>query len=232
MSDSDIYDLSVDWESRDEGSEELLESIPTELIDEGDVLYQQGNAPVEFSIIRLGKIEVAKQAPDGSRSVLKILGPGEPVGAMAVINDFDYPATVKALQDTIVYRFSAELLPSIQQEAPQWWAENLSKAAGRISDLADRLESINTQEVAARISKQLCKLAEKHGSRENGDVLIDTKITRQMLADMVGCRVESAIRTMSKWEKNGIIRTEKSRITLKKPGKLYSIAGESVPEDF
>jgi CRP-like cAMP-binding protein len=232
MPKADIFDLSVAWDSHDEGTEELLEAIPTELVEEGNVLYSQGDSPIEFSVIRHGKIEVSKQAPDGSRSILEILGPGEPVGAMAVVNNFNYPATVKALQDTIVYRFTADLVPDIQEEAPKWWAECLGTAANRITDLADRLESINTQEIEERLAGQLCKLAEEHGQRTSDGVLLDTKITRQMLADMIGCRVESAIRTMSQWEKNGVIRTEESKITVKQPEKLYSLTDKCPPEDF
>lgn len=232
MAKPDIYDLSVEWESRDEGSEELLEAIPTELIETDEVLYQQGDHPVEFSIIRHGKMEVSKQAPDGSRSILKILGPGEPVGAMAVVNNFKYPASVKALEDTIVYRIAADLVPELQESAPIWWSDCLSTAANRISDLADRLESLNTQDIDERLSRQLCKLAEEDGVRVEEGIRIDMKLTRQMLADMIGCRVESAIRQMSKWEKKGIISTDESRITIRKPERLFSLAGKSPDIDF
>jgi CRP-like cAMP-binding protein len=232
MGRTDIYDLSVALDERNEGSEELLNAIPTELIAENTALYEQGNSPVEWSLIRHGKMEVAKQAPDGSKSLLEILGPGEPVGLMAVINNFDYPATVKALEDTIVYRITAELTPEIEEQAPGWWSETIGTAAKRITDLADRLESINTQEIAPRLSRQLCKLAEEHGEMKDGSITINTKLTRQMLADMVGCRVESAIRTMSKWEKKGIIRTNESLVTIHNPGKLYSMAEMEPPQDL
>lgn len=232
MSKSGVYDLQMQIESRDEGSPELFEAIPTELVKGDSVLYRQGDAPVEFSIIRHGKLKVSKQAPDGTRSVLEILGPGEPAGAMAVINNFDYPATVKAIEDCIVYRIADNLIPTIQDEAPTWWAECLGKAANRILDLADRLESIKTQDVDERLAKQLCNLAEEYGERRNSEIVLNTKLTRQMLADMVGCRIESAIRAMSVWEKKGVISTEQSMITLKHPENLHSIAGKNVPRDF
>lgn len=232
MGKTDIYDLSVELDKRGEGSEELLNAIPTELIEENTALYQQGNSPVEWSLIRHGKMEVAKQAPDGSKSILEILGPGEPVGLMAVINNFDYPATVKALEDTIVYRITADLTPDIEEQASGWWSETIGTAAKRITDLADRLESINTQEIAERLGQQLCKMAEEHGELKDGSIKIDMKLTRQMLADMIGCRVESAIRTMSKWEKKGIIQTNESLVTIKQPGKLYSMAGLEPPADL
>lgn len=219
-----LYDLSVEWESRGEGSEELLNAVPTDRVRAEETLYRQGDAAVEFSIIKLGTVEVARQSEDGSKSILKILGPGEPVGAMAVLNDFPYPANVKALDETVVYRFSADILPEIQNQCPRWFSDVLAGAAQRITDLADRLESLNTRNVAGRLARELLQLADKHGVEENGSLRIDTRVTRQMLADMVGCRVESAIRTMSKWEQKGHIQTDESVITIRNPDWLRSRA--------
>lgn len=210
----EVYDLSVDWETREEGSEELLEAIPTELIGKKEELYRQGDPPVEFSVIKLGSMQVSKQSPDGSHTLLEIPGPGEPVGAMAVMNQFPYPATVVALKDTIVYRFSADLVPRIQSEAPRWFSEKLGEAARRIVDLADRLQSMTTRDVKSRLAEQLCQLADKYGEQTEQGLRIDTRVTRQMLADMVGCRVESAIRQLSHWEQKGIIKTDDSHITI------------------
>lgn len=220
----DLYDLSVEWDTRDEGSEELLERIPTERVAAEELLYRQGDAPVEFSVVKLGTVEVAKRAEGGEKSILKILGPGEPVGAMAVVNNFPYPANVKALKDTIVYRFSADLLPDVRERCPTWFSDVLAGAARRITDLADRLESINTRDVAGRLARELLQLADKHGVNEDGGLRIDTRVTRQMLADMVGCRVESAIRQMSQWEQAGHIRTDESIITIRDPGWLRARA--------
>jgi CRP-like cAMP-binding protein len=53
-----------------------------------------------------------------------------------------------------------------------------------------------------------------------------------MLADMIGCRIESAIRQMSQWEKDRGISTDESRITILRPDKLYSLAGKTPDIDF
>lgn len=224
MPEGDVYDLEVEWQSRAGDGEDLLEKIPTELLEEGEVLYEQGNPPVEFSLIKVGKLEVAKYSPDADKTILGIFGPGEPVGALAVINEFPYPARVTALQDTIVYRFSADLLPEIQEAFPAWFSECVGQTAGRMNNLASRFQSMTTRDVEGRLSQQLYQLAERYGEEVENGVRINTKITRQMLADMVGCRVESAIRKLSEWEQDGLIKTEQSIITIVDPHRLHSLA--------
>lgn len=226
MAETDVYDLEVEWDERGGDGEELLEKIPTELLEEGDVLYEQGNTPVEFSLIKVGKLEVAKYSPDAEKTILGIFGPGEPVGALAVINEFPYPARVTALGDTIVYRFSADLLEDVQQKFPAWFSECIGQTAGRMNNLASRFQSMTTQDIEGRLSQQLYELAEKYGKDVEDGIKIDTKMTRQMLADMVGCRVESAIRKLSEWEQEGLITTDQSLITVTDPHRLHSLANE------
>jgi CRP-like cAMP-binding protein len=227
MSNDDVYDLEVEWESREGDGSDLLEKIPTELLDEGDVLYEQGNSPVEFSLVKVGKIEVAKYSPDADKTILGIFGPGEPVGALAVINEFPYPARCTALQDTIVYRFSADLLEEVQQTFPAWFSECVGQTAGRMNNLADRFQSMTTKDVEGRLGQQLYQLVEKYGTEVEDGIKIDTKMTRQMLADMVGCRVESAIRKLSEWEQEGLIKTDQSIITVTDPPRLHSLVSET-----
>ncbi|MFB6346209.1 MAG: Crp/Fnr family transcriptional regulator [bacterium] len=226
MSERELYDLEVEWEQREGNKEELLEKIPTELLEEGDVLYEQGNPPVEFSLVKVGKVEVAKYSAEADKTILGIFGPGEPIGALAVINEFPYPARVTALQDTIVYRISGDLVEQLQEEFPAWFSECIGQTAGRMNNLASRFQSMTTQDIGGRLSKQLCDLIEQYGQEVEDGIKIDTKITRQMLADMVGCRVESAIRKLSEWEQKGLISTDESFITITDPHRLSSIASE------
>ena len=220
-----LYDLSVEWDAWDGDGGELLESIPTELLDEGEILYEQGGTPVEFSLIKTGKMEVAKYSPNADKTIIGIFGSGEPVGALAVINNFKYPARVTALQDTIVYRISGDLVERIQQTFPGWFSECIGQTAVRMNDLADRFQSMTTKNVAGRLSQQLLQFAEKYGEQTEEGIKINTKLTRQMLADLVGCRVESAIRQLSQWEQKGIIRTDQSVITITNPPQFRTLAG-------
>lgn len=220
MTETNLYDLEVEWKEREEFDEDLFESIPTEHIDAGEILYEQGKDPIEFSVVKIGRLQVAKQSTEGSQSILGLFGPGEPVGALAVINNFPYPANVKAIKPSVVYRFTADLVPELKETVPDWFSDCIGQTAERFTDLVDRFQSMTTKDLESRLADYLWKLAEKHGVEEENGILVDTKLTRQMLADMVGCRVESAIRRLSEWEQDGLIKTTESRIKLKKPNAI------------
>jgi CRP/FNR family transcriptional regulator len=60
----------------------------------------------------------------------------------------------------------------------------------------------------------MLKLSEKVGVDEGGYRKIDFPLTRQEIAEMVGTTVETCIRTMSKFQKKGMVKSAKGRISI------------------
>ncbi|MDQ7055705.1 MAG: helix-turn-helix domain-containing protein [Persephonella sp.] len=61
------------------------------------------------------------------------------------------------------------------------------------------------------------------GKEENGKTVIRAPITRQDLAEMTGTTVETAIRIMSRWKKEGIVNTERGKIEILDPDYLEDL---------
>jgi CRP-like cAMP-binding protein len=59
-----------------------------------------------------------------------------------------------------------------------------------------------------------------------GAVRITIPLSRQDIADMAGTVIETAIRTMSKFQKQGFIETREGHIILLRPHQLVAIAEE------
>ena len=77
------------------------------------------------------------------------------------------------------------------------------------------------------MARVLLRLASAAGERlEGGAVRITLPLSRQDIADMAGTVIETAIRTMSKFQKQGLIETREGRIVLLKPHRLVAIADE------
>ena len=64
------------------------------------------------------------------------------------------------------------------------------------------------------------------GRSERGGTFIPLSLSRQELADMTGTTIETCIRIMSRWGKEGIVRTEKDGFVLVSRRDLDSIASE------
>ncbi|HVS33918.1 MAG TPA: helix-turn-helix domain-containing protein, partial [Thermoanaerobaculia bacterium] len=68
--------------------------------------------------------------------------------------------------------------------------------------LADMTGSMESR--AARLFRTL---AERGGARRDDGVFIPMALSRQEIADLVGTTLETAIRLMSRWQREGVVLT-------------------------
>ena len=77
-----------------------------------------------------------------------------------------------------------------------------------------------------RFARLFLKLAADMGRQERGGVLVPLALSRQELADMTGTTIETAIRIMSRWGKQQIVRTEKDGFVVLDRAALENLSAE------
>jgi CRP-like cAMP-binding protein len=65
------------------------------------------------------------------------------------------------------------------------------------------------------------------GQKSANGVFIPIALSRQEIADLVGTTVETAIRILSRWQKEGIVETEKKGFRIPDPSALAATGEES-----
>ena len=78
--------------------------------------------------------------------------------------------------------------------------------------------------VEARFARLFLKLAEQIGRLDRGGIFVAMPLTRKELADLTGTTIETTIRTMSRWQKDDVMRTEKDGSVIVDRSSLESTA--------
>ncbi len=192
-----------------------------------DVIFREGDQPEWFHILTKGKLKITKLSYEGKEIILEIINAPDFFGGLAVLRGFPYPANAIALEECEVLKIPGELFKRLVERYPSMGREILSSVIDRIRTTQETLKNIALERVDQRIASQLIRLSEKYGKTMKEGILIDVKLTKQELADMVGTTVETAIRTMSKFKKNNLITEKNGRIIIKDIEGLRSLKGES-----
>jgi CRP/FNR family transcriptional regulator len=79
----------------------------------------------------------------------------------------------------------------------------------RLIELTQRIAEVAGGRVEERFAHLFLKLGERLGRAEGKGVAIPLRLSRQDLADLSGTTIETAIRVMSRWGKQGVLLTEK-----------------------
>jgi hypothetical protein len=74
---------------------------------QGDTIFRQGEPGQHVYVIKSGNVEVVHMRPGGQHEVLKVLGPGDHFGEMALLGKAPRNATIRAVSPTRVFKMSS-----------------------------------------------------------------------------------------------------------------------------
>ncbi len=219
----DIRDIPIFNTLSPKDAKELSPYLLTEKIQKKETIFSEGDPSEWLYIVEKGKVKITKLSHEGKEIILEIISPMDFFGGIAVLRGFPYPANAVAMEDTEVLKISRKNLLSIMDRFPSLMYCMATNIGDRIKGSHETLKSIALEKVEARIASLLIKLSDKAGEKTPEGVMINMKLTKQDIAEMVGTTVETSIRTMSKLTKAGLVSTKAGKIIIRDLEKLRSL---------
>jgi CRP-like cAMP-binding protein len=192
--------------------------------EKGEVIFREGEPADRIHFVHIGRVKVVKAA-GGRDVIIEILGPGEPVGAVAVFEKRPFPASAVALEPSGLLSIPEREFFQLIENRPQMMRHLLAGLTYRLMMVNKRLADM-TGSAEARASRLFLTLADRVGTRRDRGVFIPLPLSRQEIADLIGTTLETAIRLMSRWQKDEIVVTEKSGFFLPSVDALRSVSTE------
>jgi CRP/FNR family transcriptional regulator, cyclic AMP receptor protein len=154
--------------------------------------------PGEFLYIILsGTVKVFVPQRDGDEVIVAILGPGDPVGEMSVIDRSGRSASVITLEETRVLWMDQSSFQEAVQTMPVLAQNLIGILNNRLRTSTGQIQALAALDVQQRVIRQLLSFAARYGQPANfGKTLIPIRLTQSDLAGLVGAsrkRVNQAI---------------------------------------
>jgi CRP/FNR family transcriptional regulator len=191
-----------------------------------DYIFFEGDPPSWLGVVLEGRVKMIKHSEAGKNVVLGVISPGEMLGEVAVFNGEPYPATAQAMEPTVVATIHQDDYLRLLNQYPALALRVIEELGRQLREAQDMIKSMAIERVERRIARILLKLAATTGSSSEDDIVIELPLTRQDIAEMAGTTVETAIRTMSKFRKQGLVRTKRGQVIILEPHQLVKIAEE------
>jgi CRP-like cAMP-binding protein len=190
-------------------------------------IFFEGDPPDFLYVIWMGRVKLVRHSIDGRDVVLDVLGPGRLFGEVAVFEGAPYSQTAQAMEEVAVIAIARNDYLDLLQRFPILALAVINDLGRRLRVVNDLVQSLAVDRVERRIARALLRLALYNGTPTRDGAMIQMRLTRQDLADMTGTTVETAIRVMSRFRKQGWITTQRGRVVIRQPEQLDLVANQN-----
>ncbi len=171
-----------------------------------------------------GRIKLTQVSLDGQQVMLGYLGAGREFGVIALLDNATYPVSAQTVGESHLLVWDRLTLNDLADEIPMIARNALRIMARQIQYFQKRIQELSTQRVERRVARTLLRLAQQVGRKVEQGVLIDLPLTRQDLAELSGTTLFTVSRIIKGWETQGLVISQRERITILFPHGLVKIA--------
>jgi len=195
-------------------------------LERDQVIFLEEDEAEYVYIVVGGKVKIVKQAAGGKEMILEIFGPGDVFGGAALLLS-RHPATAVCMEPGTLLCLPHPDYLALLKRFPPMALQVIELLRQRLREAHQAIRALAAERVETRVARLLFKLADKTGVPSPGGIQLALHLTRQDIADMVGCTLETAIRVLSRWQKEGLIKTEEGVITILNRQELERLLGAS-----
>ena len=167
-------------------------------------------------IILSGTVKIHIEQADGTDVIIAILGAGDTVGEMSLLDNAGRCANVVTLEESTLLWMDRSAFQESLRKFPAITFNLARILAGRLRLANEQIQSLATLEVESRVARQILAFADLYGKTEaNGDILIPIRLTQSDMAGLVGASRERINHVMVSYKQRKYISVDHDhRITI------------------
>jgi CRP-like cAMP-binding protein len=189
----------------------LVGLLRRETLRKAETLFRQGDEGIALYLIVQGRVKISVSRRLDSVT-LAILGPGEFLGEMALLDGLPRSADAIALEETHLYALNRGDFVSFlinNEKAVKAVLAALSLRLRRTNDLLAEMCFLN---LSVRLAQKLVELAERQGPTQNDPHEYRLEISQQEFGNMLGVSRESINKELKPLRDRGIVSISRNCI--------------------
>jgi len=186
------------------------------------MVFSEGEPCAGLFVVESGSVRIFKSSAGGREQVLSIEGPGGSIAELPVFDGGNYPASVIAIDDTVLLFVSRQDFQALCLTHPQVSLKVLKVVGGRLRRLVGIIEELSFTTVRHRLSAYLLRMAKKEGRKVARGVEITLPTNNQELAAQIGTVRELVSRNLSRLQAEGLISIDGRTLVIRDMKTLES----------
>jgi len=199
-------------------------------VSRGRVLFRQGEPAEALYVVLVGSFKLTQEDKHGHEALVRFVGPGAVMAAVALVPGHTYPVTAKAAEPAAVAFWHQRELAELCRRYPALQLAATAQVAEHMREMQERFLELASARVEQRLARCVVRLASQLGQRTPEGLVLTVPVSRQDLAAMAGTTLYTVSRILSHWESQNLVRAGRQRLLLRDPHALVVLA-EELPEE-
>lgn len=175
-------------------------------LEKGEQLFELGDPSDGCYTVLEGVFKISIPVADGKETLLNILGAGDVIGEIGLIDSQPRSAAATALKASILAFLPARDFKHVANTNPEIYLHMLQVLSARVRTSTEAAMMQTTLPLHGRLAHVFLRLAEGFGENlEGGRILIRHKCTQEDLARMTGSARENINRQIKGWVDDGCL---------------------------
>jgi CRP-like cAMP-binding protein len=203
----------------------LFRGLPSELYErvaglcqprrlaKGQVLFRQGEAGDALFGIISGQLRVSANSVDGQEFHLNVVGAGEVLGEIALLDGGDRTASVMATRDSMIFALPRASFLKLVEEEPRLAVHLLTLLCERVRWTSDIVEDVAFRSVPMRLARRVAILARLHGERTDEGMML--RLSQAELAQFLNVSRQVVNGNLQVWQRLGVIALSRGKVIVK-----------------
>lgn len=207
------------------------QSLGVRFFEEGESLYRENESCPFIFILKAGAVKITRQIANlrgrmgHSEFIVNVAGPGDLIGARAVLLGASQPESAKVLRRAEVEVFPVQTIERVIK-GPPTLLQSLLISLGQSLEMRDREAARNyLASVSERIALCLLQLSDRFGTATDGGIRLGLRLSRNELAQLSGTINESLSRHLTEMKAEGILELRGKEIFVRNRAALMAKAG-------
>lgn len=192
----------------------------------GQNLFMQGEQARTFYIVHRGGVRLVEHTREGKDVNLKVYGPGEVFGLLAISGPYLHPAEIEAIDDSEIIGFDGQHARAIVMEHPLLGLRVIDTLISHVHDAHRRIRSLAVEKSERRLIRALVHLLNKFGTEQDNMIMIDLDVSQRDLAEFTGMTHETVNRVLRVLEEQGLITRSGKQIGTADMVRLHEAIGD------
>lgn len=201
----------------------LLADAMVRRVEDGTVLFIQGDEADRFYIVIDGWVKLYRVTDGGAQAIVSVVGPGETFAEAAMFASALFPVCAEAVGTATVLTMTKRAFTDSLAADTQIALAMLAALSGRLRHLVETIEQLQVRSTSQRVADFLIR----HSGSDSGPATVDLPFSKVLVAQRLGMRPETLSRALASLRDRGVT-VDGHRVMIADLGQLRAFldAGE------